>query len=103
MATAGDGPAEIVTDERVGRTFASGDVADLARALVEAVGLAADPSTPPACRQHAARWGWAEAAGPRHEEVYERVAGVAQGGRAGLASKRAWRSAMPWTRWRPET
>ena len=68
------GPPEIVDSPYIGRTFRAGDATDLARALDEAIDLAADPLTPTRCAAHAARWGWTEAVGPAHERVYQRVA-----------------------------
>jgi glycosyltransferase involved in cell wall biosynthesis len=69
------GMPEIVHRDDIGRTFPSGDVVALAKAIEEVVELAADPSTPARCREHAANWGWDEAVGAAHERLYERVAG----------------------------
>ena len=68
------GMPEIISRPEVGRTAAFGDVADLTRALAEAVELARDPATPARCSEHARRWGWVESAGPAHEELYHSVA-----------------------------
>lgn len=63
------GPAEVLDDPAVGRTAPPGDAAALARALVEAVALAAEPGTAARCADHARRWHW-DRLGPRHLEVY---------------------------------
>jgi len=68
------GMVDIATDPAVGRTFRAGAADDLARALVEAVALAADPRTPERCAAHARAWSWTDAVGPRHEQLYERLA-----------------------------
>ena len=60
---------DIVDDPRVGRLFEPGDAADLARALGEALELAADAETAAACREHARRWDWARVV-ERYEELY---------------------------------
>lgn len=97
VTASGGGPADIVSADDVGRTFAAGSAGALAGALLAAIDLAGAATTPAACRRHAARWGWAEAVGSRHEEVYERVARSGAAGTAGRVSKRAPRSAMPRT------
>ena len=63
---------EVLDDERVGRLFEPDDPADLARALGEALDLAADPETAERCRAHAARWHWDRIL-PRYVELYERA------------------------------
>lgn len=63
---------EVLDDERVGRLFEPDDPADLARALDEALDLAADPETEARCREHAARWSWDRIL-PRYEELYARA------------------------------
>ncbi len=74
VGSAWQGPAETLDRPAVGRTAPFGDVPALARALGEAVTLAADPATPRRCAEHARRWDW-ERIGPLHEEVYRRAAG----------------------------
>lgn len=73
VASRAGGCVEIVTDERVGRLFEPGDADDMARALIEAIKLAADPKTAERCRKHARLWDWAEVV-ERYEAVYELVA-----------------------------
>lgn len=53
VGTREGGIPEVLDDPGVGRLFAPGDEADLARALLEALDLAADPATPARCRAHA--------------------------------------------------
>ncbi len=65
---------EIVDDERVGRLFEPGDPRDLARALGEALALAADPATADACRAHARRWDWSRVV-ERYEALYATALG----------------------------
>ena len=65
---------EIVDDERVGRLFEPGDPRDLARALGEALELAADPATADACRAHARRWDWSRVV-ERYEALYATALG----------------------------
>jgi phosphatidyl-myo-inositol alpha-mannosyltransferase len=64
----GAGP-EIVTDPRIGRLFASDDEEDLARAMDEALDLAAAPGTAAACRSRAADFDWARIV-PEWERLY---------------------------------
>jgi phosphatidylinositol alpha-mannosyltransferase len=66
---------EIVDDPRVGRLFEPGDAADLARAIGEAIELAADPATAATCRAHARRWDW-----DRVVESYEALYAAAPSG-----------------------
>lgn len=73
VALAEGGPVEILDDPLTGRTATTGDPAALARALDEAVDLAADPATPARCAAHAERWSWARV-GPAHVQLYESVA-----------------------------
>jgi phosphatidylinositol alpha-mannosyltransferase len=61
---------EVLDDDRIGRLFEPDDEEDLARALDEALDLAADPATAARCREHAARWDWDRIL-PRYEELYE--------------------------------
>jgi glycosyltransferase involved in cell wall biosynthesis len=74
VAARSGGCVEIVTDERTGRLFDPGDATDLARAIGEAIELAADPQTAEVCRRHALNWEWATVV-ERYESVYQRVAG----------------------------
>jgi phosphatidylinositol alpha-mannosyltransferase len=74
VASREGGMPEVVSDERVGRLAPHGDVAALARALDEAIDLAADPATPARCVAHARRWSWEDVVGPAHEELYRSVA-----------------------------
>lgn len=67
------GMPEIVTDE-VGRTARPDDPADLARAVVEAVSLAAEPGLAARCAARARQWDW-DVAGPRHELAYAQARG----------------------------
>ncbi|HEV2753544.1 MAG TPA: glycosyltransferase, partial [Solirubrobacteraceae bacterium] len=53
VGTREGGIPEVVDDPGVGRLFVPGDEGDLARALLEALDLAADPATPARCRAHA--------------------------------------------------
>ena len=62
------GMPEIV-DSTVGRIARPDDPRSLARAVVEAVQLAADPSVPARCSAHAAAWDW-DTVGPMHSLVY---------------------------------
>ena len=63
---------EVLDDDRVGRLFEPDDERDLARAMGEALDLAAEPGTAERCREHAARWDWDRIL-PRYEELYERA------------------------------
>lgn len=69
----GSGPEEILDDDRVGKVSAGATAEALGAALVEAVALAADPATPPACTAHARQWDWDSSVGPAHVELYERL------------------------------
>lgn len=69
------GMREIISRPEVGRTARFGDIADLTRALDEAVVLARDPKTPALCADHARRWDWTETVGPAHEELYHSILG----------------------------
>lgn len=70
------GVKDIVTDRRIGRLFAPGEIVQrlasndegLAQAILEVAELAAAPQTAALCRAHAARFGWA-VHGPRYEAV----------------------------------
>jgi glycosyltransferase involved in cell wall biosynthesis len=70
----GSGMTEIVTDPASGRLSRFGDPDDLALALDDAIGLAADPATAAACRRAATRFSWTDRIGPIHEDLYVRVA-----------------------------
>lgn len=67
------GPAEILADGegRVGYAARPHDPDAIAAALLAAIALASAPATPGACREHAARWDWDGAVGPRHLELYD--------------------------------
>ncbi len=71
VCTRHGGMTDIVDRPEVGRTFAVGDAADLAVALLAVLDLAQDPATAAACARHARRWDWVESVGPIHEELYE--------------------------------
>jgi glycosyltransferase involved in cell wall biosynthesis len=63
---------EVIDDESIGCLAEPDDPYDLARAIDEALGLAADPATAPACRAAARRWDW-DQIGPRWMELHTRV------------------------------
>lgn len=65
------GMPEIVTDE-VGTVAEPDDPTDLARAVVAAVALAAQPATSARCAQRARLWDW-DVVGPQHELAYARA------------------------------
>ena len=67
------GMVDIIDRPTVGRTFRAGAVTDLARAIGEGLALARDPATSAACAEHARRWDWSAAIGPRHEQHYRQV------------------------------
>lgn len=69
----GSGMSDIVTDDAVGRAVTYGDVAALAGALAATFGLAAEHGTPIACRRTATRFGWTEAVGPAHVQLYHQL------------------------------
>lgn len=69
----GWGMVDIVDDPAVGRRFRPGDADDLARALAEALELAADPATRRRCRSRAMAWDWEQVVGPAHDDLYRRV------------------------------
>lgn len=64
----------LVSEERVGRLFEPDDPADLARAMDESLGLAADRSTVQACRERARAYDWSMVL-PRYEALHRRVVG----------------------------
>jgi glycosyltransferase involved in cell wall biosynthesis len=86
VCTRDGGMTDIVDRPEVGRTFAKGDVDDLARALLAVIDLAADPATSAACARHARRWDWEESIGPLHEALYDEAIGSHR--RAGRARRR---------------
>lgn len=75
VCTASGGMPEIAGDPAVGRVAAAASGPALARAVLEAIALAAEPGTPARCRAAAARWDWDGAVGPRHEALYETLLG----------------------------
>jgi glycosyltransferase involved in cell wall biosynthesis len=68
------GMPEIIDSDDVGRAVPHGDPVALAGALADVIDLAAQPDTPARCAAHARRWGWVEAVGPMHEDIYREVA-----------------------------
>lgn len=66
------GMPEIVTGDDVGRVVQPDDPTALARGVVDAVRLAADPATPRRCRAAALPWDWA-VVGRQHERAYLRA------------------------------
>jgi glycosyltransferase involved in cell wall biosynthesis len=68
------GMTSIVTDPAIGRVAPSEDPQALARAILDAIALAAQPGTPERCARHAAQWDWATAVSPAHVALYEEVA-----------------------------
>jgi phosphatidyl-myo-inositol alpha-mannosyltransferase len=74
VAMAAGGPAEIVTDDRIGRLAQLHDAQSLADAIAAVIDLAAAPGTPRTCAEHARRWDWQQSIGPLHESVYRSVA-----------------------------
>lgn len=62
-------PAEIISDDGVGRLFAHDQPDALAGAILDAIELSADPSTAARCRAHASHWDWSKV-GPELEEIY---------------------------------
>jgi glycosyltransferase involved in cell wall biosynthesis len=74
VATNAGGPAEIVTNERIGRLAQPRDPQSFADAICAVIELAADPATPQICADHARRWDWQQSIGPLHESVYRSVA-----------------------------
>lgn len=69
------GMLEVVSEPGIGQAAAPfGDTAALAEAIGDAVDLARAPGTAGRCASHARKWGWDEAVGPAHEEIYRSVA-----------------------------
>jgi glycosyltransferase involved in cell wall biosynthesis len=68
------GMPSIVSDPAIGRVATATDPTALADAILDVIGLAVAPGTPERCVAHAARWDWATAVSPAHEELYEAVA-----------------------------
>ena len=65
------GMLDVVDVPGVGRTATPfGDIPALAEAIGDAVDLARGAETPARCAAHARKWGWDEAVGPAHEEIY---------------------------------
>lgn len=74
VCTPSGGMPEIVGDTGVGEVAHDASAAALVEAVEAVLCLAAQPDTPARCAQHARRWGWEEAVGPAHEQVYEALA-----------------------------
>lgn len=74
VCRASGGMPEIVVPE-VGRVAASASAADLSRAVLEAIDLAGEASTPRRCVARAKCWDWEASTGPAHEALYREVAG----------------------------
>jgi len=70
------GMPSIVSRPDVGVVVPTGDVAALARGLIDAIALAAKPETAARCREHAHNWDWDENVGPQHERLYARMSGL---------------------------
>jgi glycosyltransferase involved in cell wall biosynthesis len=68
------GQAEVIGGADTGRLFTGDDPAELARALDEAMALAAHPATPVACRARAERWS-VDACAAAYEALYLEVRG----------------------------
>ena len=69
------GMLEVVDAPGIGQTARPfGDVGALAEAIGDAVDLARAAETPARCAAHARKWGWEEAVGPAHEDIYRSVA-----------------------------
>ncbi|MFN2544486.1 MAG: glycosyltransferase family 4 protein [Actinomycetota bacterium] len=68
------GIVDVIDEPSIGRRFVPDDADDLARALLEALDLAADPATRDRCRRSAGRFDWQTTVGPAVEAVYARVA-----------------------------
>ena len=69
------GMLDVVDAPGIGQTATPfGDIPALAEAIGDAVDLARAPATPARCAAHARKWGWDEAVGPAHEEIYRSVA-----------------------------
>jgi glycosyltransferase involved in cell wall biosynthesis len=73
VGSAAGGIPEVLDDPLVGRTAPYGDVEALCDAIDEAIDLAAGDHGPSRCAAHARRWGWQEAVGPAHEQLYDEV------------------------------
>jgi len=68
VASNSGGMPEIVTAS-VGELAAPDDADALARAMINVVSLAAEPTTPQRCADHAQQWAW-DVVGPQHLAVY---------------------------------
>lgn len=75
VCTRHGGMTDIVDRQDVGRTFAVGDAAGLAAALLAVIDLSEDPATAATCARHARRWDWEESVGPLHEALYHAAIG----------------------------
>lgn len=73
VATNDGGMREVVADERTGRLFDGDDPAVVAHALLDALDLAADPATAPACRARAEEFSSARHA-DRYLDLYSSLA-----------------------------
>ncbi|HEX5267939.1 MAG TPA: glycosyltransferase family 4 protein [Acidimicrobiales bacterium] len=70
------GMVDVVNAPGIGQAATPfGDIPALAEAIGDAVDLARAPGTPERCADHARTWGWDEAVGPAHEELYRSVVG----------------------------
>jgi glycosyltransferase involved in cell wall biosynthesis len=73
VGSAACGIPEVLGDPLIGRTAPYGDVGALCGAMDEAIDLAAGHHAPSRCAVHARRWGWQEAVGAAHEQLYHEV------------------------------
>ena len=94
------GMLDVVDRPEIGRTAPFGDVAELANAISDAVDLARQPETPARCAEHARQWGWDEAVGPAHEEIYRSLVGGKAGASWRGSRGRGSRGRGSW-RWGP--
>jgi phosphatidylinositol alpha-mannosyltransferase len=89
------GPPDIVSDPRIGRLFAPGDIgvsasnADgLAAAIIDAAALARDPATESLCREHARQFSF-DRLGPGYEALFARGTDIACTGNEACRMKQA--------------
>lgn len=84
VASAFDGPGEIITDPRIGATVGLREWSDLnntkladdlAEAILIALDLSRDPTTVDACRNHAGQWGL-DRVGARAEDMLKSIVGA---------------------------
>ena len=68
-----DGGMPEIVHPSVGRVAREATAEALCEALEAAAALAAEPSTPARCREHAKRWDWETVVGPAHLEAYDAV------------------------------